>query len=202
MALLRRFLVTSIGSLAITAVAVGVTALQEVTLRATIVARDSWLRRALHKKELDGAALERQKLVWACSINASMVAELVSIVLAGVMTVAFERHRFAVNFGYADPVDAVAVFTSVAMQLAAEWPVDVAGLRLEQRQGLPVLRHFERFVEPRMLLSYLVGVLYAIHATLWAYKTAPNFFLCDADDPCTCDPAAGFELYASVCAEE
>ena len=174
MALLRRFLVTSIGDVATTAIAVGVTALQEVTLRATIVKRDTWLRRLVGHDALEGAALERQKRVWAASINASMVAELVSIVLAGVMTVAFERHRFALDFGYAAAVDSTAVFASVAMQLAAEWPVDVVGLHFEREQGLPVMRHFERFVELRMLVFYLSAVLFAVHVTIWAYKTAPK----------------------------
>ena len=201
MALLRRFLVTSIGSLGQTAFAVGVTALQEVVLRATLVQRDTWLRARTGRDQLEGAALERQRLVWACSINASMVAELVSIVLAGGMVVLFEPHRFAVNFGYAaeaGALDVGAVLVAVAMQFAAEWPVDVVGLHFESRQGLPVLRHFGRFTTPETVAYYMVSVWIALHIALWAYKTAPNWLMCDADAPCACAAEAGFELYAEA----
>ena len=100
MVVIRRFLLTGLGSPAVTTVAVVLTGnappapspplaslhptrtsssrslpgVEETLLRATLVERDVWAREVLFKgKPLTAEQTRRKKEIWACSINGSMV---------------------------------------------------------------------------------------------------------------------------------
>ena len=71
--LLRRFLIVDVGDGDMQVAAVLLTAIEEVLFRSTMVARDVWLRRVMGKDELDAEAMAWQRLMWATSINQSVV---------------------------------------------------------------------------------------------------------------------------------
>ena len=53
----------------------------------------------------------------------------------------YERHRLFHNYGYTpgEGVDATALLLGTALQLAAEFLVDLLCIRVEEREGIPVL---------------------------------------------------------------
>ena len=71
--LFRRFLIVDVGDGDVQVAAVLLTAIEEVLFRSTVVVRDEWLRRVMGKDELDDEAMARQRLMWATSINQSVV---------------------------------------------------------------------------------------------------------------------------------
>ena len=154
MVLFRRFFLVDMGSRAMTVVAIVLTGVEEVALRATIVARDSWVFTHLFGITLDDDTLAMKRKVWATSINASMLLELCGILLAAAIGPLFARFPHVFDFGADDAAVAGlgehALLVNVLLQVAAELVVDTASLFVEAKHELPVFacacggRHRER----------------------------------------------------------
>ena len=70
MVMIRRFLLTGIGSTAVTTLAVIMTGVEETFFRATLVQRDELFTRLfVGEKTVTEAQLARKRKLWASSIN-------------------------------------------------------------------------------------------------------------------------------------
>ena len=75
--LVRRFLITNMGSYSLTNATILLTGGEELLQRTTMRERYNIYRRLSGKPPLKDELLERKKLVWACQINTSVVVEVV-----------------------------------------------------------------------------------------------------------------------------
>ena len=74
MVMIRRFLLTGIGTPTVSTIAIVLTGVEETFFRATLVSRDEWVRTTFFGgKELTAEQRANRNKVWACSINASMM---------------------------------------------------------------------------------------------------------------------------------
>ena len=199
--LVRRFLLADLKSEQLTVLAVLLTGFEEVLFRSTVVWRDQWLNGAMGSPQLEGDALQRQRAAWATSINQSMALEMCSIVVATFTTLFFHRHRFAFNFGYSadGKLDVSTALFSMLLQVVAEVVVDVASLRTEAEQGLPVFEYVHTMRNPVLLGLHATSLPASFSLLLLTYSSEPTVFHCAKSHPCAC--TSGFDLYRGLCAE-
>ena len=149
-ALMTRFLLNKMDSFEGAASVVMGQAVMELVLRQTITERDRFtymyiLRHS--KKEADARfghpSYGRHR---ARVVLAEMVVEYGCIVLAPVLYLVFEPFRLFYNFGYTpgEPVAVDMLLGGFALQLAAEFVVDILCVRSEENAGIPVSLEWRR----------------------------------------------------------
>jgi len=137
--LYRRMMIGGIVDARFQVIAIVLTAVEEAVLRSTMVFRDTFFAKLLDGRDMTDAELANQRRVWAASSASSMCIELVSIITARVIFVAFFSHRFVVNFGYTSDATMTGVATMVVAvfgEIVFEVVVDAFALDVEARHGI------------------------------------------------------------------
>ena len=135
----RRMMIGGIVDPRFQVIAIVLTALEEAALRSTMVLRDTFFAKLHDGRDMTGAELANQRRVWAASSASSMYIELVSIITARVIYVAFFSHRFVVNFGYTSDAALTGVATMVIAvfgEIVFEVVVDALALNVESGHGI------------------------------------------------------------------
>ena len=149
-ALTTRFLVLNMGSVeGVAGVVVG-QALLELVLRQTITVRDRFVfvhvlrHTAAEADTRFGSVKYREHR--ARVVIGEMVSEYSCIFLAPAVVLLFEPYRLFHNYGYSpsEPVDVAGLLLGTALQLGAEVLVDLLCVRVEDREGIPVLDEWRR----------------------------------------------------------
>ena len=208
-ALVSRFLINKMNTFEGTATVVMVQAVMELVLRQTITQRDRFAY--VHVLRHTHAEADRRfghHLYGdhrARVVLAEMVIEYGCIIIAPVLVIAFESFRLFYNFGYT-PGEGVAVATllgGAALQLAAEFVVDILCVRSEENEGIPVIAEWRRTRKHgNRRTVYLYAAGFAIAFAFFGVSAAFQFRMPVECIPFPCAqctaPGAGREFLSGV----
>ena len=199
MHLFRRFLFANAGSVEASTVLVLLSSIEEITMRSTLLWRDTHLRQLLGMKSYTPAELVERKKFCSYSITCSSMLELSSILVSTVMIIFFSDNRYAVDLGYEgiEPLDISTLIVGTICQVFIELFVDLICCFIEMKKGLPVSDFFFQFRNKEVFFLHFSGICCASSWILHNLRTVPNSIDCAiANDPCSCP---SFRIYAPIC---